>query len=70
MPDHSHYSYSTASEIRFINQLGNHHATRKTKAQLLRGYLSGCAKRVKWAGIDKYKVMSHAADMMFKEERR
>ena len=49
---------TTKSEIRFIKTIGTHSSanTRCSKEQLLRGYLEGLEKRVKFDNLDQQKI--------------
>ena len=66
----THSTYTTNHEKKFIDTIGSFNGSRKTKAQLLRGYLHGCTKRTHWGTIDKMVVMQHAADRLFAAERK
>ncbi len=57
--------YNASSEIDFIDGLGSFGINekgsdnRKTKHELLKGYLIAAGKRVNWGSIDKETVLHH-----------
>ena len=59
----------TRHEIEFIKKLGMHleFPSKKPRADLLRGYLKGCALRVNWKNIEKEKVIAFAESELLKE---
>lgn len=59
----------TRHEIEFIKNLGKHleFPTKKPRADLLRGYLKGCALRADWCKIDREKVIAFAESELLKE---
>lgn len=52
--------HSTDAEIKFIEKIGRHSESNLTRAELLRGYLAGCAKRTDWGAIDAALVVAFA----------
>ena len=70
---HKHYGHTTSQEIRFINNLGKYREQQrnpKSRVDLLPGYLKGCCQRSDWGCVDKLMVMQHAADQLFREQKR
>lgn len=79
-------SPTTAFELAFLRELGSHSDQGKAmpRADLLRGYLAGCAKRNVWGGvawcretnrfgewaIDREKVMAYAKKLLEVENDR
>ena len=44
--------WTTKNEIEFIKNIENHTVVKKSRYQLLRGYLAGLSKRVNWGPLN------------------
>jgi hypothetical protein len=58
--------YTTASEIRFIERLGqfSEHCKRTSRKQLLQRYIVGCYQRQEWDDINRDAVLEFARQEM------
>jgi hypothetical protein len=59
--------HETANEIYFLSKIGSYADTNKPRADILKGYLAGCAKRVNWDAMDKARVMAYASSLLDRE---
>lgn len=62
----------TAYEIEFIKSLGtnNEESGKIPRADLLQGYVDGCAKRVRWGSINRSKVLRFAYSELSRERAK
>ncbi len=59
-------AWSTESEIEYINQIGTFRPDNKDRIAFLKGYIAAIPNRVRWAGMDKIRIIYHA-DTLLKE---
>jgi len=58
----------TKAELDFIDALGTFsQAHRKSRTELLHGYINGCFRRTHWGGISKTQVLKHARESRSRE---
>jgi hypothetical protein len=57
-------AWSTDSEIEYINQIGTFRPDNKDRITFLRGYIAAIPNRVKWAGMDKMRIVKHAGTLL------
>lgn len=57
-------AWSTDSEIEYINQIGTFRPDNKNRITFLRGYIAAIPNRVKWAGMDKMRIVKHAKTLL------
>lgn len=50
-------AWSTESEIDYINQIGTFRPDNKDRIAFLKGYIAAIPNRVRWAGMDKMRIM-------------
>ena len=50
-------AWSTESEVEYINQIGTFRPDNKDRITFLKGYIAAIPNRVKWAGMDKMRIM-------------
>lgn len=61
----SYRAWRTADELRFIDSIGRHCGPHEQEtAELLRGYVEGCRKRVAWDHIDRATVIARAKALL------
>jgi len=65
----SHNGWTTADELNFIIELGAHSicGKRRSRLDLLSGYLEGTGQRVIWGAIEKDKVIKFAMEQLKSE---
>lgn len=57
-------AWTTESEIEYINQIGTFRPDYCNRITFLKGYLASISNRVRWAGIDRIKVIKHAKTLL------
>jgi hypothetical protein len=57
-------AWSTDSEIEYINQIGTFRPDNKDRITFLRGYIAAIPNRIKWAGMDKMRIVKHAGTLL------
>lgn len=57
-------AWSTESEIEYINQIGTFRPDNKDRITFLKGYIAAIPNRVKWAGMDKMRIMTHSNTLL------
>ena len=57
-------AWSTESEIEYINQIGTFRPDKKDRITFLKGYIAALPNRVKWAGMDKMRIMKHSNTLL------
>ena len=57
-------AWSTESEIDYINQIGTFRPDNKDRITFLKGYIAAIPNRVKWAGMDKIRIIYHANTLL------
>ena len=57
-------AWSTESEIEYINQIGTFRPDNKDRITFLKGYIAAIPNRVKWAGMDKMRIMKHSNTLL------
>ncbi len=57
-------AWATESEIEYINNIGTYRPDNCDRITFLQGYISSLPNRVRWAGIDRYKVTKHAKTLL------
>ena len=57
-------AWSTESEIEYINQIGTFRPDNKDRITFLKGYIAAIPNRVKWAGMDKMRIIYHANTLL------
>ena len=57
-------AWSTESEIEYINQIGTFRPDNKNRITFLKGYIAAIPNRVKWAGMDKMRIMKHSNTLL------
>ena len=57
-------AWSTESEVEYINQIGTFRPDNKDRITFLKGYIAAIPNRVKWAGMDKMRIMKHSNTLL------
>ena len=57
-------AWSTESEIEYINQIGTFRPDNKDRITFLKGYIAAIPNRIKWAGMDKMRIMKHSNTLL------
>ena len=57
-------AWSTESEIEYINQIGTFRPDNKDRITFLKGYIAAIPNRVKWAGMDKMRIMKYSNTLL------
>lgn len=57
-------AWSTESEIEYINQIGTFRPDNKDRITFLKGYIAALPCRVRWAGMDKMRIMKHSNTLL------
>lgn len=57
-------AWSTESEIEYINQIGTFRPDNKDRITFLKGYIAAIPNRVRWAGMDKMRIMKHSNTLL------
>ena len=57
-------AWSTESEIEYINQIGTFRPDNKDRITFLYGYIAAIPSRVRWAGMDKMRIMKHSNTLL------
>ena len=57
-------AWSTDSEIEYINQIGTFRPDNKDRITFLKGYIAAIPNRVKWAGMDKMRIMKYSNTLL------
>ena len=57
-------AWSTESEVEYINQIGTFRPDNKDRITFLKGYIAAIPNRVRWAGMDKMRIMKHSNTLL------